>query len=221
MDYRRRRDRMVEEQLIGRGIRDPRVLEAFRHIPRHRFVEEALQGKAYGDTALPIGFGQTISQPYIVALMTELLQLRTGQRVLEIGAGSGFQSAILSQVAAQVYAIERIPALAQRGQATLQDLGLHNVHVKVFDGTYGWSERAPYHGILIAAAAPEVPEPLIAQLAPRGRLVVPVGDAETQQLRVVTREASGRIRTTEHGGCVFVKLIGRFGWPEDPGRQAK
>ena len=209
---------MVEEQLVRRGIRDPHVLDAFRRIPRHRFVEEALQGKAYGDSALPIGFGQTISQPYIVALMTELLQLRPGQRVLEIGAGSGFQSAILSQVAAQVYAIERIPQLAQRAQGTLQALGLRNVHVKVFDGTYGWSERAPYHGILIAAAAPEVPPPLIQQLADGGRLVVPVGDAEIQRLRLVTRQAGGRIRSTEHGGCVFVKLIGRFGWPDEPGR---
>ncbi|MBI4161002.1 MAG: protein-L-isoaspartate(D-aspartate) O-methyltransferase [Acidobacteria bacterium] len=213
MDFQLRRERMVEEQLVRRGIRDPRVLDAFRRIPRHHFVEEALREKAYGDFALPIGYGQTISQPYIVALMTELLRLRPEHRVLEIGTGSGFQSAILSCLAAQVYSIERIPQLAQRAQATLQDLGIRNVHVKVFDGTYGWSEWAPFHGVLVAAAAPEVPPPLIDQMGEGGRLIAPVGGEDVQVLRLLVREASGRVRAEEHGGCVFVKLLGRFGWP--------
>jgi protein-L-isoaspartate(D-aspartate) O-methyltransferase len=208
---------MVDEQLARRGIRDTAVLDAFRRIPRHRFVQEALQEKAYGDFALPIGFRQTISQPYIVGLMTELLRLQPEGRVLEIGAGSGFQSAILSCLAAQVYSIERIPQLAQRAQATLKSLEIHNVHVKVFDGTYGWSEHAPYQGILIAAGSPEVPPPLVEQLAPGGRLVIPVGDEETQMLRVLVKEPSGRVRSEDHGSCIFVKLVGRFGWDEPEG----
>ena len=213
MDYPIRRQRMVEEQLMRRGIRDPRVLDAFRKIHRHRFVEEALQEKAYGDFALPIGHRQTISQPYICALMTQVLQIRPGDRVLEIGTGSGFQSAILSCLAAQVYSMERIPVLAQRAQATLKSMGILNVHIKVFDGTYGWSDRGPFQAILVAAGTPEMPQPLISQLDDGGRLVIPVGDEESQALRLVVREAAG-IRSEDHGLCIFVKLIGRFGWPE-------
>jgi protein-L-isoaspartate(D-aspartate) O-methyltransferase len=208
---------MVEEQLVRRSIRDRAVLDAFRNIPRHKFVQEALQDKAYGDFALPIGYRQTISQPYIVALMTELLRVQPEDRVLEIGTGSGFQSAILACLAGQVYSIERIPALAQRAQATLTSLGITNVHVKVFDGTYGWSEHAPYQGILIAAAAPDVPPPLIEQLAPGGRLVIPVGGEDTQVLRVLIKESSGKVRSQDHGTCIFVKLVGRFGWAEPEG----
>ncbi len=214
MDYSLRRQGMVEKQLIRRRIRDPAVLEAFRQIPRHRFVEEALQEKAYGDYALPIGFGQTISQPYIVALMTELLRLPPDARVLEIGTGSGFQSAILSRVAAQVYSIERIPQLAQRAQAILKSLKISNVHIKVFDGTYGWKEPAPFHGILISAGAPKIPPSLEDQLVDGGRLILPVGGKDTQTLKLLIKEA-GRTRVEEHGRCVFVKLIGRFGWSDE------
>jgi protein-L-isoaspartate(D-aspartate) O-methyltransferase len=194
------------------GIRDPRVLDAIRNVPRHFFVPEALQSRAYGDHALPISANQTISQPFIVARMTELLELDANSRVLEIGAGSGYQTAVLSRVAAQVYAIERIGDLAREAQARIRELGIYNATVKCFDGTLGWAAHAPYDGILVAAGGPTVPEPLIAQLKIGGRLVVPVGHSRDSQrlIRVVKTEAGHT--EEDHGGCAFVPLIGQHGW---------
>ena len=196
------------------GIHDPRVLSAIRQIPRHVFVPEALQGRAYGDHALPISANQTISQPFIVARMTELLELDANSRVLEIGAGSGYQTAVLSRVAAQVYSIERIGDLARGAQARIRELGIYNATVKCFDGTLGWAANAPYDGILVAAGGPTIPEPLIAQLKIGGRLVVPVGESrESQRLIRVIKTERGR-KEEDHGGCAFVPLIGQHGWSD-------
>ena len=196
------------------GIRDLRVLEAIRNVPRHFFVPEALQSRAYGDHALPISGNQTISQPFIVARMTELLELDTNSRVLEIGAGSGYQTAVLSQIAAQVYAIERIGDLARGAQARIRELGIYNATVKCFDGTLGWAANAPYDAILVAAGGPTIPEPLIAQLKIGGRLVVPVGESrDSQRLIRVIKTETGR-RAEDHGGCAFVPLIGQHGWSD-------
>jgi protein-L-isoaspartate(D-aspartate) O-methyltransferase len=198
--------------LRSRGIRDERVLSAMASIPRHLFVPEPLAAKAYGDHALPIGEMQTISQPYMVARMTELLEVDDDSTVLEIGAGSGYQTAVLSAVAGRVFSIERIGDLARMAQANIRKLGCYNATVKWFDGTIGWSDHAPYDGILVAAGGPEIPDPLVAQLAVGGRLVIPVGDAEQQTLVRVIRAEGGMIKE-DHGACAFVKLIGRHGWP--------
>jgi len=196
------------------GIKDIRVLEAMRNVPRHFFVPEALQSRAYGDHALPISANQTISQPFIVARMTELLELGRDTRVLEIGAGSGYQTAVLSQIAAQVYAIERIGDLAREAQARIRHLEIYNATVKCFDGTLGWAAHAPYDGILVAAGGPTIPEPLIAQLKIGGRLVVPVGDSrDSQRLIRVIKTETGR-REEDHGRCAFVPLIGQHGWSD-------
>jgi protein-L-isoaspartate(D-aspartate) O-methyltransferase len=196
------------------GIRDVRVLEAMRNVPRHFFVPEALQSRAYGDHALPISANQTISQPFIVARMTELLELDGNSRVLEIGAGSGYQTAVLSQVAAQVYAIERIGDLAREAQSRIRQLEIYNATVKCFDGTLGWAANAPYDGILVAAGGPTIPEPLIAQLKVGGRLVVPVGESrDSQRLIRVIKTETGR-KLEDHGGCAFVPLIGQHGWSD-------
>ena len=200
------------ELLRSRGIHDERVLKAMAEIPRHIFVPEALIGKAYGDHALPIGDMQTISQPYMVARMTELLEVDKDSTVLEIGAGSGYQTAVLSAVGGRVFAIERISDLARSAQANIRTLGCYNATVKWFDGTIGWSDHAPYDGILVAAGGPEIPEPLVQQLGIGGRLVIPIGDAEQQTLVRVIRTETGIVREN-HGACVFVKLIGRYGWP--------
>jgi protein-L-isoaspartate(D-aspartate) O-methyltransferase len=196
------------------GIRDPRVLEAMRNVPRHFFVPEALQSRAYGDHALPISANQTISQPFIVARMTELLELDNSNRVLEIGAGSGYQTAVLSRIAAQVYAIERIGDLAREAQARIRQLEIYNATVKCFDGTLGWAAHAPYDGILVAAGGPTIPEPLIVQLRMGGRLVVPVGDSRDSQrlIRVVKTQTGPKVE--DHGGCAFVPLIGQHGWSD-------
>jgi protein-L-isoaspartate(D-aspartate) O-methyltransferase len=194
------------------GIRDQKVLEALNAVPRHAFVPEALQGRAYGDHALPISANQTISQPYIVARMTELLELDANSRVLEIGAGSGYQTAVLSKIAAQVYSIERIAELAREAQARIRQLEIYNATVKCFDGTLGWAAHAPYDAILVAAGGPAIPEPLINQLKVGGRLVVPVGDTrEAQRLIRVIKTEKGR-KEEDHGGCAFVPLIGQHGW---------
>jgi len=211
--YIRQRNKMVE-LLRSRGIGDARVLDAMSRVPRHWFVPEALTGKAYGDHALPIGDAQTISQPYMVARMTELLEVTSDSTVLEIGAGSGYQTAILSEVSGRVFAIERITDLARRAQSNIRRLGCYNATVKWFDGTVGWSEHAPYDGILVAAASPDIPEPLVKQLSVGGRLVIPVGDAERQILVRIIKTDSG-IKREEHGLCQFVKLIGRHGWPDN------
>jgi protein-L-isoaspartate(D-aspartate) O-methyltransferase len=203
---------MVERLRDHYRIGDPRVLEAMLEVPRHLFVPEALQGRAYGDHALPINANQTISQPYIVARMTELLEADKSSRVLEIGAGSGYQTAVLARVAGQVYSIERIADLAREAQARIRALGIYNATVKCFDGTLGWSAHAPYDCILVAAGGPDVPEPLLAQLKVGGRLVIPVGASrESQCLARVVRTEEG-YQHEEHGSCAFVPLIGRYGW---------
>lgn len=207
----RERERMVEEQLVGRGITDERVLGAMRKIPRHRFVEEALRDRAYGDHPLPIGESQTISQPYIVGMMTQLLQLRGDEKVLEIGTGSGYQTAVLAELARRVCSIERLPSLAARARRILEELGYTNAVVKTADGTYGWPDEAPFDRILVAAGAPAVPAPLFQQLAEGGRLVAPVGGPQSQALHVVEK-VEGQMRVSTDCGCVFVKLVGKYGW---------
>ena len=211
-EYRIQRERMVERLRDHYQIKDERVLNAMREVPRHVFVPEALQGRTYGDHALPIAAGQTISQPYIVARMSELLELTRESRVLEIGAGSGYQTAVLAKLAAQVFAIERIAELAREAQARIRSLGIYNATVKCFDGTLGWNAHAPYDGVLVAAGGPEVPEPLIAQLKIGGRLVIPVGlTREAQSLVRIIRTEEG-MKREDHGPCAFVPLIGRYGW---------
>ena len=211
-EYRIPRERMVQRLREHYRISEPRVLDAMNSVPRHHFVPEALQGRAYGDHALPISANQTISQPFIVARMTELLELDDRSRVLEIGAGSGYQTAVLARLAAQVFAIERIAELARQAQARIRALGIYNATVKCFDGTLGWSAHAPYDAILVAAGGPDVPEPLEAQLAMGGRLVLPVGPTrESQTLVRIIRTEKGLVRE-EHGACAFVPLIGHYGW---------
>jgi protein-L-isoaspartate(D-aspartate) O-methyltransferase len=209
--YQSHRAGMVD-LLRRRGILDPLVLKAMAEIPRHLFVPEALAAKAYGDHALPIGEMQTISQPYMVARMTELAEVDKDSTVLEIGAGSGYQTAVLSAVAGRVFSIERISDLARSAQRNIRQLGCYNATVKWFDGTIGWSDHAPYDAILVAAGSPEVPEPLVKQLAVGGKLVIPIGSEEQQVLVRIIRTESGVVRE-EHGLCQFVKLIGRHGWP--------
>jgi len=202
--------RMLQE----RGIVDARVLAALREIPRERFVDEALAAKAYADASLPIGEQQTISQPWIVAAMTELLEPDGTGRALEIGTGSGYQAAVLSRVFAQVYTVERLPSLSTRARQNLRALKIENVHLKIFDGSYGWSEFAPYRAIAVTAAAPDVPKPLLDQLADGGRLVLPIGesqDAPDQTLVRVTRRGSEFVRENA-GTCRFVPLVGKFGF---------
>lgn len=203
---------MVERLREHYRIGDERVLAAMADVPRHLFVPEALQGRAYGDHALPIDANQTISQPFIVARMTELVEADKSSRVLEIGAGSGYQTAVLARVAGQVYSIERIADLARQAQTRIRSLGIYNATVKCFDGTMGWAAHAPYDGILVAAGGPEVPEPLLAQLKVGGRLVIPVGSSrESQKLVRAVRTEEG-FQYEDHGSCAFVPLIGRYGW---------
>ena len=202
---------MVDDQLARRGITDERVLTAMRRVPRHLFVDEALRDRAYGDHALPIGEEQTISQPYIVALMSSLLALTGREKVLEIGTGSGYQTAVLAELARRVCSIERLPRLAQRGRALLDGLGYANVWVRVGSGTLGWPDEAPFDRILVTAGGPAVPPPLFEQLAPGGRMVLPLGDQEAQTLTVVER-ANGTMKLTPHGDCKFVRLVGKYAW---------
>ncbi len=210
-DYEKARQRMVQSQIIARGIKDMRVVEAMLRVPRHRFVEEALYSQAYGDYPLPIGEKQTISQPYIVALMTELLMLRGTERVLEIGTGSGYQCAILAELAYRVYSIERINTLVVRARRILDSLGYHNVVVKLSDGTLGWNEECPFDAIIVTAGAPNVPSALVDQLASPGRLVVPVGDRYSQSLVRISKQDDTVIEE-DFGGVRFVPLIGQCGW---------
>ena len=209
--YRDARQVMVDTQLKRRGIADSRVLAAMAKIPRHRFVPMHLKEQAYGDYPLPIGEDQTISQPYIVGLMTEALELKGGEKVLELGAGSGYQAAILGELADQVFTIERLPSLAQAAEMVLREVGYTNVHIKVADGTLGWAEEAPFDAILVTAGSPQIPPPLVEQLALGGRLVIPVGDSYTQTLTRVRRTPEG-LKHEYLGGCRFVKLIGKHGW---------
>ena len=203
----------IDDQLVARGIRDPRVLDAMRRVPRHVFVECGAEGLAYADRALPIGDGQTISQPYMVAAMTEALRLRGHERVLDVGTGSGYQAAILAEVARDVVSIERLVELADAARARLDSLGYRNVRVVVGDGSVGYADEAPYDGILVAAAAPRVPESLKQQLVDGGRLVIPVGPPDHQRLTIVTRD-DDRFIESLHEGCMFVPLLGAEGWPE-------
>ncbi len=205
---------MVEEQLLDRGVKDLKVAEAMSRVPRHLFVDESLRHKAYGDHPLPIGGNQTISQPYIVARMTEALRLIGEERVLEIGTGSGYQTAVLAELAEQVFTIERIRPIALKAQKLLEGLGYMNIACKVFDGTYGWGAEAPFDAVLITASSPEIPEALIQQLGDRGRLVSPVGAEDGQELVVLTRNKDKIVRRVI-GACKFVPLIGRYGWPEE------
>jgi protein-L-isoaspartate(D-aspartate) O-methyltransferase len=209
--FERDRARMVDDQLARRGITDERVLTAMRHVPRHLFVDEALRDRAYGDHALPIGEEQTISQPYIVGLMTSLLKLTGQEKVLEVGTGSGYQAAVLGEIARRVCSIERLPRLAQRARALLDGLGYSNVWIRVGSGTLGWPDEAPFDRILVAAGGPAVPPPLFEQLTPGGRMVLPLGDADAQTLTVV-ENAGGTMRLTPHGDCKFVRLVGKYAW---------
>jgi len=212
-----RRERMVERQIAARGVRDARVLQAFRDVPRHAFVPPEFAAAAYDDRALPIAAGQTISQPYVVALMVEALSLVPGDRVLEVGTGSGYAAAVLSRLAAEVYTIERHAELADLARARCAALGYANVQVRVADGTLGWPEAAPFDAILVSAGGPRVPSTLEAQLAIGGRLVIPVGAGRhSQNLLRVTRTAADQLEREDIGLVQFVPLVGAEGWGEDP-----
>ncbi|NTW59612.1 MAG: protein-L-isoaspartate(D-aspartate) O-methyltransferase [Nitrospirae bacterium] len=213
MDFEKERSRMVEEQIAFRGVTDPRVLAVMGKVPRHEFMPEALRAQAYGDHAMPIGEGQTISQPYIVALMTELLELKGDERVLEIGTGSGYQAAVLAELCQKVFTIERVKTLADKARATLDRLGYKNVVMKVYDGTYGWKEMSPFDAIIVTAAAPDVPDTLVEQLKDGGRLVIPVGERYSQLLLKIIKSPSGTVTKTSIP-CIFVPLIGAKGWRE-------
>lgn len=210
--FRGAREEMVHRQLEDRGIRDERVLDAMAKVPRHQFVDAALQSRAYGDHALPIGAGQTISQPYMVALMTEALQLSGGEKVLEIGTGSGYQTAVLAEFTQRLFSIERSTELSRAAAAKLAELGYSNVILKTGDGTLGLPEHAPYDRILVTAGAPEIPPTLFRQLAPGGILVIPVGDREIQTLEVMIKRDDGEALSKRLIECAFVPLLGREGW---------
>jgi protein-L-isoaspartate(D-aspartate) O-methyltransferase len=211
--YIRKREEMVRSQIEARGIKDPRVLAAFRMVPRHLFVSEALREQAYGDYPLPIGEQQTISQPYIVAEMTQALELKKDDRVLEIGTGSGYQAAILAQIVYRVYTVERRRSLYMQARSLFDQLNYHNIVTKYADGTKGWQEESPFDAIAVTAGAPELPDLLVHQLAKDGRLVVPVGNQHTQELIKIFRDRE-KIQQTNLGGCRFVKLVGEHGWKE-------
>jgi len=211
------RERMVAEQLVGRGIQDKRLLKAFSIVPRHLFVAEGFTANAYGDHALPIGEKQTITQPYMVAFMIERLGLKGTEKVLDIGSGSGYQSAVLSLLAERVFCMERISRIASKSRRLLDELHCANVILRVGDGTLGWSEEAPFDAIIISASGPRVPAALLAQLRPGGRLIMPVGaDFEDQRLILVTRRGSS-FEQVDLGLCRFVKLLGKDGWPAKKG----
>jgi protein-L-isoaspartate(D-aspartate) O-methyltransferase len=211
MKYDRLRQEMVEKQIEARGITDARVLNAMRQVPRHLFVSEALMDQAYSDFPLPIGEQQTISQPYIVAEMTQALQLSRDDRVLEIGTGSGYQAAILSKIVYRVYSIERIHSLYVRSRKLFDKLGYHNIVTRYSDGTTGWRDQGPFDAIIVTAGSPEIPAVLVNQLTIGGRMVIPVGSKHSQDLIKLVREQNG-IHQTNMGGCRFVKLVGEHGW---------
>lgn len=211
--YERQREEMVQQQIAARGITDAKVLATFRRVPRHLFVSEALRDQAYGDYPLPIGEQQTISQPYIVAEMTQALELNNDDRVLEIGTGSGYQAAILAEIVYRVYTVERIRTLYVQARNLLDKLHYHSIVMRCSDGTSGWRDEGPFDAIIVTAGAPDVPEKLLDQLVEGGRMVVPVGNQHSQELIKLTKDKSG-IHKSNLGGCRFVKLIGAHGWKE-------
>ena len=216
-DYHIARRNMVERQIKDRGLTEPRLLAALSSVPRHFFVDEAQGAQSYADSPLPIGCGQTISQPYIVALMIAALDLSPTDRVLEIGFGSGYQTALLASLAGEVFAVERLDPLFRKGRANLARLGQTNIHLKMDDGTEGWPQKAPYEAIIVGAGGPRVPRPLLDQLAPGGRLVIPVGPTTVlQKLTLITKAGAGR-QADRHtlADCRFVALVGRHGWPDN------
>jgi protein-L-isoaspartate(D-aspartate) O-methyltransferase len=211
-DLKRNRERMVAEQIKGRGINDPAVLAAMGQVKRHLFVDEALHSRAYGDHPLPIGLGQTISQPYIVALMSEMLQVAPGMKVLEIGTGSGYQAAVLATMGAEVYTVERIRELYTAARKRLLEMRCFRVRLKLDDGTMGWPEEAPFDRIIVTAGGPDIPEPLVAQLADPGIMLIPVGRTRRNQTLVEVRKENGRIIKTDKESVAFVDLVGTHGW---------
>lgn len=212
MTFDEERARMVAEQLRARGLTDERVLAAFRKVPRHLFIQQESRHEAYTDHPLPIGGGQTISQPYIVALMAQTLCLKGHERVLEIGTGSGYQTAILAELALEVFSVERLPELLAQARGRLDALGYLNVRVSAGNGSLGWPEHAPYDAIIVSAAAPDVPPPLVDQLGEGGRMVLPIGQPQAQTL-VCAQKHRGTVQHHEVASCVFVPLIGEHGWP--------
>lgn len=212
VDPVRLRERMVREQIVARGVTDERVLKAMSTLPRHLFVEEALAFKAYNDSPLPIGEGQTISQPYIVALMSDLLRVEPGMKVLEIGTGSGYQAAVLAQMGAEVYTVERIRKLFYTARKRFMDMRMFSVKLKLDDGTMGWPDEMPYDRIIVTAGGPEVPEPLVDQLADPGRMLIPVGDSKRNQTLVLIEKRDGTVTRTDKEAVAFVDLVGSHGW---------
>jgi protein-L-isoaspartate(D-aspartate) O-methyltransferase len=213
INFEKERIRMVEEQIVARGVKDERVLAAMRKVPRHEFLPEAIRGMAYQDSALPLGEAQTMSQPYMVAVMSELLGLSGTERVLEIGTGSGYQAAVLAELCEKVYTVERIKPLADRARTVLDRLGYRSVAIKVYDGTYGWKDMAPFDAIIVTAGSPDIPAPLVDQLKEGGRMVIPVGERYGQTLLKVVKTPAGPV-TDRSIPCVFVPLIGNHGWKE-------
>ena len=213
--YRLERKRMVETQLKSRGIQDPGVLSAFLKVPRHKFVPPDLLDQAYRDGPLPIGYNQTISQPYIVAVMVQQANTGPGERVLELGTGSGYQAAILAELGSEVYTVERIPELAEQAETRLERLGYGKINVRLSNGTLGWEEQAPFDAIIVSAAAPKIPDPLLGQLAEGGRLIIPL-DAGPSQILSVVEHTPGGFRKHQGERCTFVPLLGKYGRKRDP-----
>ena len=212
VDPVRSRERMVREQIEARGVSDRAVLDAMRSLPRHLFVEEALASKAYSDGPLPIGEGQTISQPYIVALMSELLRVEPGMKVLEIGTGSGYQAAVLAHMGCEVYTVERIKKLFFTARKRFMDMRMFSVKLKLDDGTMGWPDEAPFDRIIVTAGGPSVPEPLVDQLGDPGRMLIPVGEGRRNQSLILVEKKDGEVIRTDKGGVAFVDLVGKHGW---------
>lgn len=212
IDPKRIREKMVQEQIAARGINDQQVLRAMRSVPRHLFVDEALQAQGYEDHPLPIGHGQTISQPYIVALMSSILDIKPGMKILEIGTGSGYQAAVLAEMGADVFTVERVKPLYLKARKLFSELRYHYIKTKLDDGTTGWPEKSPFDRILVTAGGPEIPQPLVEQLTDPGMLVIPVGDAKRHQKLIKLTLKDGDIKKEDMGSVAFVDLVGKFGW---------